>query len=402
MASIRREIDRGREGYRLRYYWQKKQRSVWLGDLTESQAATWLEHINHLLWSHKNGTPPAKATAGWLSGLSDDLHDRLAPIVEPRNRASKVTLDAFVTSQLDAMKSELKGSSQIVYGNVKANLIEHFGASRDMATITPQDARDFKKWLEESANRKTEGTALAANTVRKRTGVCKTLFDAAIEEGLIVRNPFAKLPSSVRPNADREHYVTMEDFAKLLKHVPDSDWRLLLMLARIESLRIPSEAVTLQWEHIDFKAKQLLIYATKTERKKPIRVAPLLPIVEAAMKPSTGKVFPWLTEETNLRTQLLKYIKRAGLEPWPRLWQNLRVSAATDFARIVPAHVAARICGHTVQIARLFYWQVTDSDISEAREKFGGLTGGLNLLSDSFRLLHDSNGPDGARNDENA
>jgi hypothetical protein len=61
-----------------------------------------------------------------------------------------------------------------------------------------------------------------------------------------------------------------------------------------------------------------------------------------------------------------KVIKRAGIQRWPKLWQNLRASAATDLAGALPAHVAAAICGHTEQIAREHYWQVASSDLDLA------------------------------------
>ena len=58
-----------------------------------------------------------------------------------------------------------------------------------------------------------------------------------------------------------------------------------------------------------------------------------------------------------------KLIKKAGVKQWPKLWQNLRASGCTDFARDLPSHVAAAICGHTEQIAKEHYWQVSDADL---------------------------------------
>jgi hypothetical protein len=106
------------------------------------------------------------------------------------------------------------------------------------------------------------------------------------------------------------------------------------------------------------------------------RIVPMLPQVEKALaelqkQASSGelKVFPKLTGEVNLRTGLLKLIARAGLKPWPKLWQNLRASAATDFANNAPAHVAAKICGHSERIAQEHYWQATDTDLTAAAER---------------------------------
>ncbi len=80
----------------------------------------------------------------------------------------------------------------------------------------------------------------------------------------------------------------------------------------------------------------------------------------------TGLVFPELRADSNLRTTLEKFIKRAGLKQWPKLWQNLRASAATDLARCLPGHVAAAICGHTEQIAQEHYRTVSNFDLQDA------------------------------------
>ena len=52
-----------------------------------------------------------------------------------------------------------------------------------------------------------------------------------------------------------------------------------------------------------------------------------------------------------------------------KLWQNLRSSAATDFARSIPSHIAASICGHTEEIAKEHYWTVEDADLDKVIEK---------------------------------
>ncbi len=64
-----------------------------------------------------------------------------------------------------------------------------------------------------------------------------------------------------------------------------------------------------------------------------------------------------------------KIITRAGVKQWPKLWQNLRASGCTDFARSLPSHIAAAICGHTEQIAQEHYWTVTDTDLDSAMRK---------------------------------
>ncbi len=123
-------------------------------------------------------------------------------------------------------------------------------------------------------------------------------------------------------------------------------------------------------------AKQIsIVSSSKTEHhaKRAVRTLPLLPQIEKELlsllleaEDGAELVFPDVRADTNLRTTLEKIIARAGVKQWPKLWQNLRASGATDFARSLPSHVAAEICGHTEQIAQEHDWTVTDSDLDQA------------------------------------
>ena len=49
----------------------------------------------------------------------------------------------------------------------------------------------------------------------------------------------------------------------------------------------------------------------------------------------------------NLRTQMMRYLKAAKLTAWPKLWQNLRASRATELADTYPSHVCTAWLGHS-------------------------------------------------------
>lgn len=68
----------------------------------------------------------------------------------------------------------------------------------------------------------------------------------------------------------------------------------------------------------------------------------------------------------NVRTHIQRLITRAGVKPWPKLWQNLRASRATELADSFPSHVCAAWLGHTEVIADTFYRQVTDDHFKRA------------------------------------
>ena len=62
-----------------------------------------------------------------------------------------------------------------------------------------------------------------------------------------------------------------------------------------------------------------------------------------------------------------KIIKRAGLTPWPKLWQNLRATRATELvSEGWPEYKVCKWLEHTKLVAEKHYWQVTDADFDQA------------------------------------
>ena len=68
----------------------------------------------------------------------------------------------------------------------------------------------------------------------------------------------------------------------------------------------------------------------------------------------------------NLRTQLERIIRRAGLKPWPKPFQNCRSTRETELAETYPIHVVCAWIGNTVAVAAKHYLQVTDADFEKA------------------------------------
>ncbi len=134
-------------------------------------------------------------------------------------------------------------------------------------------------------------------------------------------------------------------------------------------VRIPSEIHPLKWGDVNWETMQVTITSPKTKRHRggDKRICPIFPEVlpflqqawEAALEGEVW-VFPSIRSgKKNLRTWLERAILRAGLQPWPRLWQNFRATRATELADKYPSHVAAAWLGHTERIADGHYRQVT-------------------------------------------
>ena len=68
----------------------------------------------------------------------------------------------------------------------------------------------------------------------------------------------------------------------------------------------------------------------------------------------------------NLRTQLLRIIRKAGLQPWERLFHNLRASRQTELADEFPVHVVADWLGNTPEVADRHYLQTTEAHFRRA------------------------------------
>ncbi len=68
----------------------------------------------------------------------------------------------------------------------------------------------------------------------------------------------------------------------------------------------------------------------------------------------------------NLRTEFLRILKRAEVEPWPRLFHNLRGSLETDLFEEFAPHVVVAWLGNSEEIALKHYLNVKDSYLAAA------------------------------------
>ena len=68
----------------------------------------------------------------------------------------------------------------------------------------------------------------------------------------------------------------------------------------------------------------------------------------------------------NVGPHFARIVKRAGLTPWPKLWQNMRATRATELAQAFPQHVATAWMGHSAKIAEAHYLQVTAEHFAKA------------------------------------
>ena len=238
--------------------------------------------------------------------------------------------------------------------------MEFFGAGKDLQAFTPADADNFLLFLREKYADGTTG-----RTVKR----AKQFFRSALRGKLIAENPFEDVRPPSQVNDARKFFVPMEAANKVLDACPDAEWRLLFALSRFGGLRCPSEHLALSWLDVDWERNRFRVDSPKTG----VRWVPIFPELklyfeEAFELAAEGAVHVtrYRDVNSNLRTQLLRIIRRAGVAPWPKLFHNLRVTRETELAASHPIHVVCTWIGHDAAIAQKHYLQVTDQDFERA------------------------------------
>ena len=117
--------------------------------------------------------------------------------------------------------------------------------------------------------------------------------------------------------------------------------------------------------------RSLSLHCSKSSRTVPI-FKELLPHLKAAVEmcPASREylIRRWpLCSGSNLATQAKRYILAAGVEPWGKLWTNLRSTRATELVNAgLAKHVVAGCLGNTKEVLNENYLQSTRADIDRA------------------------------------
>jgi len=284
------------------------------------------------------------------------------------SKRQQATLQAFLDNYVKG-RSDWKGSTATVYGHTRRCLIEYFGAEKPLHKITADDAAQWRAWL-------TSDQKLSDNTIRRRSGIAKQFFRQAVRQKLIQESPFVDLVAAMRRNEKRYYLISRKEAQRVLDACPDAQWRLLFALSRFGGLRCPSEHLGLRWGDVNWERGRITVHSPKTEhheggasRQIPIfpEIRPCLEEVWEQAEPGTEFVITrYRVRNANLRTQLERIIRRAGLKPWPKLFQNLRATRETELAESYPIQVVCEWIGNTAAVAAKHYLQVTDEHYEKA------------------------------------
>jgi len=370
MASVGQEKSAGGR----RFYIQlspsedPKRPKIRLGRVSKRDAQTALVHVESLIRAKVTGTPVPPATAQWVANITESLRLRLEKLgLVERREAARYKLSKWIDNYIKG-RTDVKSPTKRKWRDVEAKLLA-FLPHQYIDELSKRDGLDFKVYLRGPCG-------LSENSARRHIGIARQFLKAAIDAGHLQKNPFRGQPVSVRPNEARSFFITPSMAADVLAACPDAEWRLIFGLCRFGGLRCPSEVLRLKWADVDFKGQQFKVHASKTEHhaNSGVRTVPmfpeLLPLFEGAFLETGGAEFcvmRYRCTEQNLRTTLMRIIKKANLDAWPKLFQNLRSSRETELLRLT-RNVKA-VCswlGNSPEVALNHYAQVTDEDLREA------------------------------------
>lgn len=350
-----------------------------LGRVTKRVAEEIRIHIERVVESRRAGLPLEERSEKWIATLPERLRQRLIEtgVIQDGGRRVRTTLSGFIDDYLSA-RTDIRPGTHSNLRVARMWLEKHFGVSREMDSITPGEAEFFRDWL------KTEG-GLAENTIR---GICRKarqFFRSAFRQRLIRENPFAgmkRLTDLASPD-ERKFYVSRSLAEQVLASCPTDQWRLIFALCRYGGLRCPTEILALKWSHVDWQKEQFTVTCIKTARYdgRETRTVPLFPelrpFLEACFR-AKDRDSEWVISrirnpKTNLRTQMQRILKRAGITPWSKLFQNLRSSRESELMKLHGVEVACAWIGNTPAVATKHYLQITDEDYLQALEAWRAL-----------------------------
>lgn len=368
LVTLRRN---GGTSYRIRWYLNNKRGSLYLPHhYTLSQAKTACHYIDRLVDAATANHNIDGPTLAWLADVGPEMQRKLAD-------AGLIDLapDLSIKELFQRFDNEYPAAQKLstwrTYRTVYKRLISTFDPEMKASQITEKQALNWRQALTE-----VYAEATVAGTVQR----LRTVWGWAVCEKYLDKNVFLKIPRGSFVNKNREFFVSMDFYNRLLAVCPDQTWRTILALCRIGGLRCPSEVLQLKWEDVAWDAGRLCIYSPKTAHLPghDYRIIPLFPALReeldrqfqnAAPVRDGGSIYVidrWRDSEINLRTNFERIIFRAGLPTWPRLFHNLRGSRSNELFSEFPCHVAAEWMGQSAAVALQHYLHASDADFDRA------------------------------------
>ena len=331
--------------------------------------------------------------------LAKELELRERPGLRSPGRTP--SLAAFLDTYLASRKSELAQGTLELHEQTARYLKGFFGEERRLDQITRYDAREFKTALAAAKLKhvnEREYNSLSPHTVDLYVRNARTMFNRAVDDDLILYNPFDRLSGGLKPIEKNWHYVSLDEFGRLLAACPNVGWRMFLGLCRLAGLR-QGKALALQWQDVDLHSGRLSVWGHKTNRRRIVPIAPeLLPLIQEAFEvtPDGDPAVVVGVTPQNVWRDFGVIRKKAGVASYSRWCHTLRKNRESDWMDAgFPFHVVVEWMGHSDEVARQHYLRVNESDLQAATHSriAGNVTQLVTQLDVSEQLADDEPEP---------
>lgn len=297
----------------------------------------------------------------WIQSAPNDIKKRLvaAGLISLKRRP---TIKELVDEYLSEIKSGLKVSTF----SAKLNRLNKF-----LNKIIPDryadeiKREDYELVFDEIESEFCQATRAS---VIKDVSAC---LNWATKKGYFQESPIQGIKRGSFKNAEREAYIDLKDYEKILAKCRTQDERAALSFYRIGGLR-SGEALLVRWSDVNFEEGRLRITSPKTEKVgKGSRLIPLFPeLAKELQSISKDGEFVLPSRERTFYYQAIKRaIKEAGLDLYPRLLQNLRASRAIEINKQFGWVAENEWLGHNREVARKHYLHTTREDFDKALMK---------------------------------
>ncbi len=332
--------------------------TIRLGKMPAKSADVIKGRVEALMSARLLGCLPDEETARWITKLPPQLAAKLASVglIEKRLASTVGELNEYCKEHLTCKSKTAKNEHRYT----REHLAGFFGNDRQLHTITKAEAKKFYSSLQE---------LLAPSTAGKRCEKAKGYFNTAVDNRWLLENPFDEISTAVKAPRDRDAEVCNDTSKRILDEITDPKFRLVYAFARYAGLRTPSEINALVWEHVRWSDNQILIDSSKNgQRIIPIfrELRPYLEVVFDLADANPRVLGEWHPKGQALTNRLKRVLKRLGITPWPKPWQNLRATRENELLEQYPQHVVHAWIGHTEQVAREHYHRVVKEHFSRA------------------------------------
>lgn len=358
-----------------------KRQKIRLGKVSRRVAESILVHVKALRDAKALRVEVPSSTVEWASQLDDVLYKRIAKVGLLDARVEKeewpTTLSAFIDKYVEMFEPTVTEATVKTWLQAREMLMEHLDPLTSLRTVTEGDAVEYRNYLLKRKNKRTDADKLSESTIRKHCSICKQFFAHALKKRLILENPFdsKKVPTSA-PKLKQKEHISAKDSERVISFLPTTELKLAFAFCRYAGTRVPSELRVLDWSHVFWDEDRIRIHGPKNKRWREFREVPIFPELkpylldawEESSAKDSEKILPSIAfrGDSYMRKPVLAAIKKAGIEPWPSLFDTLRATRDTELREKFPTHVVDYWMDHEYRVARKHYSQVTDEHFERA------------------------------------